>query len=120
MQIHTANTGGGLDAGTWAGAELRLRTHSTKCTRTSRLLLLHRASAVLQDCNTSEKGRYLEALPFYFGRAQTETFGNNDAKTHVCVSVCEREIERECVSEGEQHQVQEDSIHTQTNMIGLN
>lgn len=86
MQIHTANRGGGLDAGTWAGAELRLRTHSTKCTRTSRLLLLHRASAVLQDCNTSEKGRYLEALPFYFGRAQTETFGNNDAKTHVCVS----------------------------------
>lgn len=105
---------GGLDAGAWAGAELRSHTHSTKRTGTSHLLLLHRASAVLWDRNTSERGRYSETLPFYFGRAQTETFGNDDAKTHVCVSVCERKIERECVSEGEQHQVQEDSVHTHT------
>lgn len=84
--IHTANRGGGLDAGAWAGAERRLHTHSTERTWTPHLLLLHRAFGTVIPL---KHGRYLETLPFYFGRPQNETFGNDDV-----MSVCERQIEK--------------------------
>lgn len=107
---------GGLEAGCWGLGWCR------GCIHTEQSVLGHHICFYYTErppCSGTviplKHGGTWKLCHFTFGLAQNETFGNDDAKTHVCVSVYERGIERECVSEGEQHQVQEDSVHTHAN-----